>query len=298
MKPTFVVATVILAGALVQTGCGGSDATRDGPVFVTTIDPFRAIVEPVVGDRARVEKLLPPGASPHTYEARPSDMRKVSSAIAFFFGAEQLDGWAARLEVRRSVEMILWVPDSLKLTLFEHGHGGVDPHFWMDPVLVKTMLPALADSLCAFDREGCATYRRNAREFDGRLAALDDSLAAMLAPVRGSSILLSHPFLGYFARRYGLDVAGVIEEIPGSEPTPRDMQRMVQHARQSGAVAIFTQPQLPARAANAVAEVVALPVIELNPLGTAGGTFSYEELLYYNAEKILKALGARERRTS
>jgi ABC-type Zn uptake system ZnuABC Zn-binding protein ZnuA len=69
------------------------------------------------------------------------------------------------------------------------------------------------------------------------------------------------------------------------------MRRMVHEVERSGARVIFTQPQLPARAAEAVAEVVSLPVVPLNPLSTGkSGAFSYEELLYYNGEKILGAL--------
>ena len=286
-------AALLLISALI--GCGGSEIHRDERTVVTTIDPFRAIIEPVAEGRARVVKLLAPGASPHTYEPRPSDLRTVASALAFFYGAQQLDGWAARMG--EPVEMFAWVPDSLHLESHDHEHSGADPHFWMDPRTVRTILPRLADTLCSLDGAGCSDYRSNAVAFSERLQILDDSLTAALSPLRGTAVLLSHPFLGYFARRYGLVVAGIVEEIPGSEPTPRDMQRMVRDAKSSSAAAIFTQPQLPARAAHAVAEVVGIPVVELNPLGTdSGAAFSYEELLYYNARKIVSALTSPEAR--
>ena len=291
METRILGTLVLLISALI--GCGRSQVLSDEPTVVTTIDPFRAIIEPVTAGRARVVELLPSGASPHTYEPRPSDLRTVTSAFAFFYGARQLDGWAARMG--RSVEMFDWVPDSLQLQSHDHAHTGADPHFWMDPGTVEAILPALTDTLCSLDEAGCAAYRANAERFSIRLHVLDDSLKTLLSPVRGKAILLSHPFLGYFARRYGLVVAGIVEEIPGSEPSPQDMQRMVQEARNSDAAAIFTQPQLPARAARAVAEVVGLPVIELNPLGTGSGAdVSYEELLYYNARKIVSALASSE----
>ena len=283
--------TYLILFCVLLCGCGPREETSEGPLVVTTTDPFRAIVAPVLGDRATVRALLPAGASPHTYEPRPSDMRMLATADAFIYGAPQLDGWAARMESRRVAPMISWMPDALLLTLEDHDHGGIDPHFWMDPLAVKGLLPGLVDFFCEGDMEGCTEYRRNAEEFGRRLTSLNDSLTTMLAPVRGSTILLSHPFLGYFAARYGIEVAGIIEEIPGSEPTPQDMQRMVHVVQRSGARAIFTQPQLPARAAEAVAEVVGLPVVPLNPLSTGdSGSFSYEELLYYNGEKVLNAL--------
>ncbi|MEX1054961.1 MAG: metal ABC transporter substrate-binding protein, partial [Rhodothermales bacterium] len=189
----------VLLSFLLLFGCGTSEESSDAPLVVTTTDPFRAIVAPIVGDRAGVKALLPPGASPHTYEPRPSDMRMIASAEAFIYGAPQLDGWAARMESPRVASMISWVPDSLLMTLEDHGHGGVDPHFWMDPLVVKTLLPHLAEYFCESDAESCTVYRQNAETFGRRLDHLNDSLTAMLAPVRGSAVLLSHPFLGYFA---------------------------------------------------------------------------------------------------
>jgi zinc transport system substrate-binding protein len=79
--------------------CGGDEpaSSDDRPRFVTTIPPFEMILRPVVEGRATVERLLDPGASPHTYDPTPSDLRAVSNATALVYGAEHLDGWAANL---------------------------------------------------------------------------------------------------------------------------------------------------------------------------------------------------------
>lgn len=284
-----------------STPSAGGGAPSDGAVYATTTYSFRAILEPVVGSNGTVRNLLPAGASPHTYEPRPSDMRTASSARALFYGAPELDSWAARLGSVPLVAFIDLLPDALLLDLPETGHdggghrhsAGRDPHFWMDPVRVDALLPALVDTLCGFDAGACSSYRSNAEAFSRRLSALDDSVRTVMAPVRDRTVLLSHPFIQYFTDRYGVRTAGVIEEMPGSEPTARDMQRIVQAVRRSGADAIVTLPQLPGRAALAVSETVGIPVLELDPIGGTVDRATYEALILYNAHKLSRGLQQR-----
>ena len=300
---SFISAALLLC---TTSACGDSSSPQDRSgssaetTYATTSYSFRAILEPVVGERGRVTHLLPSGASAHTYDPRPSDVRTASSARALFYGAPELDQWAARLGGARGIALIDLLPDSLILELprdgdagggHEHGHGsGRDPHFWMDPLRVAALMPALADTLCAHDRPSCSTYRSNAAEFSGRLRALHDSVQTVVEPLRGKALLLSHPFIQYFADRYRIRIAGVIEEMPGSEPTARDMERIIRSARQSGAGAIVTLPQLPDRAARIVSETAGIPIVVLDPNGGVEGRTTYEELILYNAHALRRGI--------
>lgn len=264
-------------------GCRGAEAPRADAV--ATIRPLAAILEPIVG--GDVPAMLPSGASPHTYDPKPSDVRTASSASTLFYGSRDLDAWAAGLDVRSKISLLGLVPDSLLLRVQGHGEHA-DPHFWMDPLTVRSIVPAIADTLCALRADRCAGYRERAAEFAGELTATHDSLRSLMQDVQGASVLLSHPFLGYFARRYGLVVAGVIEEIPGGEPTPRDMLNLVKEAERTEAGVIITLPQHSSRAAEAVSEATDIPVVELDPIG--GGANGYRDLLYFNARTIYAAL--------
>ncbi len=268
--------------------------------YVTTIHPFRAILEQVVGSRGRVHALLPPGASPHTHHLRPSEVRAAQQATAIFLGGRGLDDWAAKLPGAHRVVLLDLLPrDSLLHLESEHEpvhavdrheHGGVDPHFWTDPLVVRALLPALVDSLCTFDPAGCPVYRAAGAQFASRLDTLTTAITGLLQKARGTRVLLAHPFFNYFLRRFGIEVVGTVEVAAGSEPSARDLQRLSTKARASGARAIFTHPQLPDRPARIVGEITGIPVHQLDPIDGTEGRLSYEQLLWYNAQILAKVL--------
>jgi len=292
----WIVFVVVGTGLLFLAACGASETSSsdDRPRFVTTIPPFEMILRPVVTGRATVERLLDPGASPHTYDPTPSDLRAVSKASALVYGAEHLDGWAADLPAPRRLALVDLLPPQARLS-FERGGSGqkdqtVDPHFWTDPLAVKSLLPALADTLCTIDADGCSTYQANADSFATALATLDTQLQSLTAPVRETPVLLAQPFFRYFLHRYGPRLVDVVEPRPGTEPTPRDLQRLVREAEAAGARYILTQRQLSDRAATAVAEPSALPLVQLDPLGGTDGRSTYAALLLDNARILRDSL--------
>jgi zinc transport system substrate-binding protein len=277
--------------------------------YVTTIHPFQEILTEIVGDRGEVHRILPPNASPHTYELRPSDVRLVEAAKALFYGSENLDAWALKFQNTNRIELIkLVTQDSLiyfqeeihnnRLGVHQgeegnvgpHHSSGIDPHFWTDPLTVKTMLPALVEKFCALTPPGCEIFRQNSDKFSRRLDSLDAKLKEMLAPIHGSKVMISHPFFQYFFKRYGIELIGIIEKNPGREPTPKDIKALIDLVKRENVKAIFDHTQLPDRAAKIIAESTGIKNYHLDPIGGVPGRQSYEELLLYNTKIILEAL--------
>jgi ABC-type Zn uptake system ZnuABC Zn-binding protein ZnuA len=243
-----------------------------------------------------VTALLSAGDSPHTYEPRPSDVQQVGRATAFLYGASHLDEWAADLNAPRRIALLDLVPTGYQrpamatIRADSAATGARDPHFWTDPLAVRALLPALADTLCALDADGCTTYTSNADSLAAALVDLDAELRAQLNPVRDTPVMLAQPFFQYFMHRYGPEVVGVVEPQPANEPSPRAIQALVERARRTNVQAIFVQQQLPPRAAEAVAEGAGIPIVALDPLGGTDGRMSYRDLILYNAQTIRDAL--------
>ena len=283
---------------------GSSDAR---PLYVATINPLGAILEELVAGRGDVLVLLAPGASPHTYEPKPSDAVSTARARALFLVGIELDGWAARLDARDRVELALRMPPetlrsfpALCTSHGDHDHShhehddisfGLDLHFWSDPILVRGLVPLSVTELVRLDPEGAAVYTANGEKFMQSLTELDAEVAALLAPVKGQSVIQFHPSLNYLLARYGLENAGAVEPAPGREASPRYLQQVVATLRSHRIRALFTEPQLSPRPAEAVAEASGLPLFQLDPLGGVPGRRTYAELIRYNAQTLREALG-------
>ena len=67
------------------------------PEYVTTIFPFGEILKSLVKGRGEVTVILPAGASPHTYELKPSELRNIENSLALFYGASNLDNWIKKI---------------------------------------------------------------------------------------------------------------------------------------------------------------------------------------------------------
>ncbi len=278
----------------VLAACGGSPARSSA--WVATIPPVSMILRELVPDTGEVRTLLAPGGSPHTYEPRPSDAVTSTHARAVISVAPTLDAWAGDLPGPRRLVLLSLVPDSLRRR--EPGTrppaadlNDVDPHFWTDPLTVRAMLPALADSLAAMDPANAAAYRARAAEFAAKLSALDAELRRTLAPVRGRRVVLLHPSMRYLLERYGIEVAAVVEPFAGREPTAKDLADLAREVRRTGADAVFSEPQLPERLADAVSELTGVPVAQLDPLGGVPGRQTYEELIRFDASVLRRSLG-------
>ncbi|MCC6488857.1 MAG: zinc ABC transporter substrate-binding protein [Candidatus Hydrogenedentes bacterium] len=281
--------------------CSPRQETAPERHVVSTIAPLSAILRELAGARLEVHTLLAPGASPHTYEPRPSDAQLVESGLALFYVAENLDGWAARLPAKRRVRVLDMLPDEKRLHWDEaephvHAHdhaseeGEWDPHFWSDPGTVKAILPALVTELSEIDPEGAGEYAAQAERFGAELDALDAEVAEKMSPLKGRPVVMFHPSWNYFLARYGLRLVGLVEAAPGKEASPQYLTDLVETLRKEEITAVFTEPQLARRPAEVVSEAGSVPLYELDPIGGVPGKMTYRELILANATALREAM--------
>ena len=314
----YLAASIWLIG--IGGGCSGEpDSDESGaeleadasPHYVITLPVLTTIVDPLVEGRATTRTVLNAGDSPHTFDPRPSTVRAARQSQALFYGANVLDGWAAQMDAPRAHPLLDLVPEEHVHTFPaedapddapeaashsdeaserpSHRTGTTDPHFWLDPVAVRALVPPLADTLCTVDPGGCDTYQANADALTDSLQVLHEEMEATLAPVRDRAFMASQPFLHYLVRRYGLSQAAVVERSPAQEPSARRIQQLITQARAEDVQVMVRQRQLPADAGRAVAEGASLPVVALDPLG--GPRFdTYMALMRHNATTLREAL--------
>lgn len=281
---------------------------------VASLPPYASLAALVAGDLAEVRSLLPAGASPHAFDPRPRDLRRVAGADLVLINGG-LDAWLLELvEAGGATGRTLVVLDHLELEPIagddhdahgdeEHGDeahedeahpdeaaAGVNPHVWLDPILMRQVVERIGRELAEIDPANAERYRANAAAAAARLSELDAELRALLEGAVGRPFVPFHDAWPYFARRYGLELVVELEPFPGREPGPRYLAEALDAIRASGAPAIFAERQLGDRAARVLAAEAGVAVVVLDPLGESGPE-GYEAMLRYNAEAIAAALG-------
>ncbi len=284
------------------TACGGTasvpspeadvagGATQGTLLVVASIAPLADFARHVGGERVQVDLMVPPGASPHTYEPTPAQLRTLSRARLLVLNGVGLEFWAD--DVVKAVDnpdlVVVQTAEGLEIVQGDE-HGGGNPHVWLDPLNAIHQVERIRDALIQVDPEGEAVYRANADRYIAELKALDQEIRETVATFSSRKFIAFHAAWIYFARRYGLEQAAVVERSPGKEPSPAEIAEVVQTAKAIGAKAIFAEPQFPTKAAQVIAAESGAQVLLLNPLGLPPD-YDYLEMMRYNLGEMAKAL--------
>lgn len=265
---------------------------------LTSIKPLQLIAAAVQDGIAVPEVLLPPGASPHNYALRPSDVRKVQSVDLLYWIGPDMESFLPRVLKGRTLPALA-VQDlpGLKLRHFaednhshaeeadEHDHdhrpGSLDAHLWLSPVNARVIADRMAADLSAADPANAVRYQSNAKAFDARLDALDARLKARLAPISGKPYFVFHEAFDYFEDAYGLKHAGVFSVAAEVQPGAQHVAAMRARLQQVGKTCVFSEPPLRPRLAETLVAGLPVKLAELDALGgyTPATAQGYEQVL-------------------
>ena len=265
---------------------------------LTSIKPLQLIAAAVQDGVAIPEVLLPPGASPHNYALRPSDVRKVQSVDLLYWIGPGMEGFLPRVLNGRTLPSVA-VQDlpGLKLRRFaedshshaeeadEHDHdhrpGSLDAHLWLSPVNARVIAAKMTADLSSIDPDNAARYQSNLKAFDDRLDALDLRLKARLASIAGKPYFVFHEAFDYFEDAYGLKHTGVFSVAAEVQPGAQHVAAMRSRLQEVGKTCVFSEPPLRPRLAETLVAGLPVKLAELDALGgyTPATAQGYEHML-------------------
>lgn len=246
------------------------DAEAQPTTVVVSILPQRFLVERLGGPHVAIEVLVGPGQNPATYEVTPAQMRRLSSARAWFLiGVPFEAAWRERVSANApAMHVVDTTAGIARRTAGGAESSGqaafADVHVWTSPRLLQRMAATMRDALTALDPTHAGDYQSKHARLAAELSDLDQHLRTVLAPAAGLAFLVFHPSWGYLADEYGLVQLPV--ERSGKEPGPRSLSRVVTEARRRGITAVFVQKQFSQAVAEQVAREIGGVVVEVDPL--------------------------------
>ena len=323
-RSTWTTVGAALSSLVLVAGCNGSAASpspsestgaaADYTVIATT-SVFADLAQLALGDNVTIETIIPAGVDVHTFEPSPADAQKLAGADLIVMNGLGLDEWALSLleAAGKSEEDVLELAEGIDESNAwvylegeehdeeegkeeaeegeEHGHGGSDPHIWLDPKGAAIYVDRIAARVAAELPERAAEIESARDAGLAEIAALDEELRVGFAAVEASArkIVTFHDAFGYFARAYEIEIVGVAVEAPGQEPSAKEIAALIDAIKAAGVTSVFSEAQFPSKVLDQVAAETGATVLEnlySDALGDAPAN-SYLGAMRANASAIL-----------
>lgn len=250
---------LILLGSLGGASCGGDASTSEASTsVVAAFYPLAHAAEQIGGQEVDVTNLTPPGTEPHDVELSARDVERVRSAdVVLYIGSGFQPALEDALDGSHAAAVDLLAGLRLREAVKGEGDLDVDPHVWLDPLRYAEMS----------DRIGRALgHTEEAARFRTQLERLDQEYEAALTQCRHREVVTSHAAFGYLAERYRLQQIAITGLSPEAEPTPRELEDVVEEVREQGATTVFLETLVSPRLAETVARETGAETAVLNPL--------------------------------
>jgi zinc/manganese transport system substrate-binding protein len=273
-----VLILLLVGVAALAVGCGDDSGSGGRVTVVATTTEVADLVRQVGGAQVNVEGMLRPGGDPHDYEPRPSDVAAVADATVVFRSGGEVDDWLGDvIDNAGGDAQVVSLIDSVRRL-------DDDPHWWQDATNGVRAVEAIRAQLTNADPDGRATFARNAERTVRTLEALDRQISACIerVPPAKRKIVTTHDALGYFARRYGVEVVGAV--IPSlstqAQASAGDVQQLVEQIRREGVEAVFPESSVNPDIERAIAREAGASIGDqlyadsLGAKGSPGGTYT------------------------
>ena len=301
-----LIASVALVVPLAGSGSAVSSARASKRIsVVAAFYPLAEVAQQVGGRDVTVHNLTPAGAEPHDLELASDQVDLVLGArIVIVMGK----GFQPSVEAAAKQGNGVTVSVLSRLTAVKSkgkrvapngtvAPNALDPHVWLDPVLMRSVVDIVKNALVKADPHHAAAYRANAANYSAKVATLDADYRRGLAACKRKLIVTSHEAFGYLAKEYRLRQVGITGIDPEAEPDPEHLAQLTKLVKRRHVTTIFTESlvspkvaQTLAREAGGLRTEVLNPLEGLTDLQVSQGE-NYLSVMRTNLMKLREALG-------
>lgn len=285
MKTTLTkILTIIIVTSMFLTGCNNSAKSNNSTepnnklTIVTSFYPMYISTLNIVKDIPNVEVInmtAPQTGCLHDYSLSTKDLKTLSSADIFVINGAGMESFLDDVIDEYSDLKIIEASNGISLIEdtdhdehdHEHEHD-VNPHVWVSISKNIEEVSNIAKELSAFDPNHASEYEANADAYIAKLENLRTEMHAALDNVNNKDIITFHEAFPYFAEEFNLNIAGVIEVEPDSEPSAKEVENIISIINEKNIKALFTEPQYSSKIADTIAKETGASIYTLDPIVT------------------------------
>jgi zinc/manganese transport system substrate-binding protein len=306
MRKLAFVAAAILALALPQ-GAGAQEKIQEKVKVLASFSILGDLVREVGGDRVEVSTLVGANTDMHGFQPTPAHAKAVAGAKLVVINGLGLEGWADRLVKSANYKGARLVATrGVKALSAEHegqGHNHkhkhsdrYDPHAWQEVANVKIYVANIRDALTGVDPAGKDNYAKNADAYLQKLGALEAEIKQLFAGLseKERRVIASHDAFHYFGDAYGIEFLAAQSAGGDTQPSARDVARLIQQIRKEGVKAVFVENISNPRIVEQIAKETGAKIggtLYSDALSEANGpAATYLDMIRHNAKTIAAAL--------
>lgn len=243
-----------------------ANATDDKNIdLLLSIKPLALIASSLITADDKMEVLIDPNQSPHTYHAKPSDIVKIKKADMIVWIGVGMESNMAGVITRRSnnLELAQEIDGinqqdydskhkiSTKSVIGDHNNKPdsyqEDYHIWLSPELVNEVARAISMRLQQINPTKKQEYEQKLTQFVQDLQQHDALIKSKFAQLSSSSFIAMHDGLGLFAGHYNLDYLGYILSESNSVYRPQQLIKLKEMIAHQEVNCIVIEPQYNAK---------------------------------------------------
>jgi zinc/manganese transport system substrate-binding protein len=285
--PIWIACVALIASAL--------PARAEPLKVVASFSILGDLVRSAGGDRVEVTTLVGPDSDAHVYSPPPADAKKVADAKLIVVNGLGFEGWLPRL-VQSSGSKAKIIAASDGIAPLRLG-SDADPHAWQSVGNAKIYVGNIRAALSAADPANAGQYRANADAYLSKLDALDREVRDAMAkiPPARRKVISTHRAFGYFAAAYGIEFIAPLGVSTESEPSARDVAKIITQVKQAKIPAVFlenvTDPRLMQRISAETGAKVGGTLYSDSLTGEKGDAPTYIDMVRHNIKALTRALG-------
>jgi zinc/manganese transport system substrate-binding protein len=303
MRRSLVALLAAVALAVIPAARTRAGETGGRLPVVASFSILRDLVTHVGGDRVDVAALVGPGGDAHVYEPSPADVRTVGAARLIVVNGLGFEGWMERLAQRASTTKDSVIVASAGVAPRHAGRpdGAAqppesDPHAWQSVRNAKTYASNIRDGLVRADPAGRTAYEANATAYLAELDRLDSDIRRAIdaIPPARRKVITTHDAFGYFAADYGIAFIAAQGVSSESDPSARDIARIIRAIREQHIPALFFEAAADPRLVRRIAAETGARIggtLYADTLSDATGpAATYVDMMRHNIHAIVDGL--------
>jgi manganese/iron transport system substrate-binding protein len=273
------------------------------PKVVATTSVLCDLTKQIAQETVNLTCLISPDTNPHLYQPTPEDSTAVEEAKLILYHGYNLEpklltliqgsqNPAPKIAVAQTA-----VPKPLQFR--QNGKTVSDPYIWHNPNHTIKMVEVINTNLGKVLPENASIYSSNAKKITNELTQLDSWIKSRIAsiPATQRKLVTSSDAMGYYAKAYNLEYAGVEQGIStGEQPVPGRTKALVQYVQQASIPTVFPETTNNPNSVNGIAQQAQVKVSErklftdnLGVSGSEGDT--YQKMMEANTRTIVEGLG-------